>query len=113
MGGLIQTVIRRLHLPNDSSPRSRFYRRLVGWSLFCAFLILVYAKPLITQGRFALGSELYSYVVLIPLISIYLLWLKRNELLNCGIGPVSLSAIIPVLAGVGSLVAYGVMAVRG
>ncbi len=113
MGGLVQTVIRRLHLPNDSSPHSRFYQRLVGWSLFCAFLSVVYVKPLIALGRFALGSELYSYVVLIPLISIYLLWLKRNELLSCRVGPVSLTAIIPVLAGVGSLVAYGIMAVRG
>jgi len=113
MGGLIQTVIRRLHLPDDFSPHSRFYRRLAGWSLFCAFLSLVYAKPLIALGRFALGSELYSYVVLIPLISIYLLWTKRNELLSCRMGPVSFTAIIPVLAGVGSLVAYGVMAVRG
>src|SRR5207245_1594834 len=83
------------------------------WSLFCAFLSVAFAKPLIALARFALGSELCSYVVLIPLISIYLLWLKKNELLNCPVGPLSFTAIIPVLAGVGSLVAYGVMAVRG
>src|SRR6266498_3446410 len=113
LSGLIRTVIRRPHLPNDFSPQSRFYRRLMGWSVFCAFLSVAFAKPLIALARFALGSELCSYVVLIPLISIYLLWLKRNELLNCRVGPVSLTAIIPVLAGVGSLVAYGVMAARG
>jgi exosortase C (VPDSG-CTERM-specific) len=113
MSGLIQSVIRRTHLPNDFSPRSRFYRRLVGWSLFCAFLSVAFAKPLIALGRFALGSELCSYIVLIPLMSIYLLWLKRNELLSCRVGPVSFTAIIPVLAGVGSLVAYRVTAVRG
>jgi len=113
MSGLIRTVIRRLNLPNDFSQHSRFYRRLMGWSLFCAFLSVAFAKPLIALARFALGSELYSYVVLIPLISIYLLWLKRNELLNGRVGPLSFTAIIPVLAGVGSLVAYEVMAIRG
>src|SRR6266567_5825861 len=111
MSALIQTVIRP-HSPNDFSTHSRFYRRLVGWSLFCAFLSVAFAKPLIALGRFALGSELYSYVVLIPLVSIYLLWSKRNELLSRRVGPVSFTAIIPVLLGAGSLVAYWVMAVR-
>jgi exosortase C (VPDSG-CTERM-specific) len=113
MSGLIQTVIRQPHLPDDFSPHSRLYRRLMGWSCFCAFLSVAFAKPLFGLTRFALGSELFSYVVLIPLMSIYLLWSKRNELLSCRVGPFSFSAVIPVLAGVGLLVAYEVMSVRG
>jgi exosortase C (VPDSG-CTERM-specific) len=113
MNGLIQSGIRRPDLPDDLSPHTRFYRRLMGWSLFCAFLSVAFAKPLLGLTRFALGSELYSYVALVPLMSIYLLWQKRNDLLGCRVGPVAWDAAIPVLAGLGLLVAYQVMVVKG
>jgi len=113
MNGLIQTVIRRPDLAGDFSPHNRFYRRLMGWSVFCAFLSVAYAKPLLGLTRFALASELYSYVVLVPLTSFYLLWLKRNELLACRVGPISWNAAIPVLAGLGALVGYGIVVIRG
>src|SRR6266540_625653 len=68
MSGLIQTVLRRPHLPEDLTPHTRFYRRFMGWSLFCALLSVA-----------------------------FVCW----------------DAAIPVLAGLGLLVAYGVMVVRG
>jgi len=109
MTGLIQTLIQRLRLPNDFASHSRFYQRLMAWLLFCAVLSVAFAKPLIALARFAMASDLYSHVVLVPAMSIYLLWLKRHELLSCRVGPISLNAAIPVLAGLGCLAAYGVM----
>jgi exosortase C (VPDSG-CTERM-specific) len=43
-------------------------------------LALCFAVPLYDLTRFAAGSELYSYILLIPFISLYLVWLKRHNL---------------------------------
>lgn len=42
-------------------------------------LLLAVSLPLYQVGRFALQSHLYSHLILIPLISVYLLWLKRSH----------------------------------
>lgn len=42
------------------------------------FLVVCFSVPLFQLTRFALSSELYSYIVLIPFISAYLIWTKRN-----------------------------------
>jgi exosortase C (VPDSG-CTERM-specific) len=39
-------------------------------------LAVCFAKPLFSLARFALHSELYSYILLIPFVSLYLAWLK-------------------------------------
>jgi exosortase len=43
-------------------------------------LALCFARPLLELIRFALSSELYSYILLIPFVSGYLLWLNRRGL---------------------------------
>jgi exosortase C (VPDSG-CTERM-specific) len=43
-----------------------------------------FAVPFYHLVRFALGSELYSYIVIVPLVSAYLLWLDRHRLLPAG-----------------------------
>jgi len=100
--------------PEDFSRNSSSSQRLIGWSLICAILSAAYAKPLLALMRHAWLSELYSYVVLVPLITIYFLWLKRKELLQGPVGSVSIAATLaPVLPGVATLVAYWVAAIRG
>lgn len=41
---------------------------------------LAFSWPAYQLVRFALGSELYSHVILIPFVSAYLVWLKRSQL---------------------------------
>jgi exosortase C (VPDSG-CTERM-specific) len=43
-------------------------------------LALVFSLPLYSLVRFSLQSSLYSHIVLIPLISLYLVWQKRASL---------------------------------
>jgi len=43
-------------------------------------LVLCFARPLLELIRFALSSELYSYILLIPFVSGYLLWSNRRGL---------------------------------
>jgi exosortase C (VPDSG-CTERM-specific) len=43
-------------------------------------LVLGFSVPFYDLIRFAAGSQLYSYILLIPFISIYLVWWKRRSL---------------------------------
>lgn len=43
-------------------------------------LAVCFCGPLIKLIKFALHSDLYSHILLIPLLSIYLVWSKRSEL---------------------------------
>lgn len=52
-----------------------FRRLLVGG----AILVVLFALPLLALVRFALRSELYSYVLLVPAISVYLAWQLKNK----------------------------------
>lgn len=52
--------------------------RLFG--LVVGILSLIFIKPLFELMNLALHSELYSHVPLIPCVSFYLLWQKRNQL---------------------------------
>jgi len=42
-------------------------------------LLAAFAWPLYELTRFSIGHELYSHIVLIPLISLYLVWQRRTE----------------------------------
>lgn len=50
----------------------------------CAFaiaiLVLVFSLPLYSLVRFSIQSSLYSHIVLIPFVSLYLIWLQRASL---------------------------------
>jgi exosortase C (VPDSG-CTERM-specific) len=53
--------------------------------LFATFvLILCFAKPLFDLLRFALKSDLFSHVLLIPFISGYLVWIQKSSLSTSG-----------------------------
>jgi exosortase C (VPDSG-CTERM-specific) len=62
--------------------------RLVGFSVAVAALALCFSLPLYDLLRLAVGDDLYTYIPLIPLISLYLVWLRRENL------PLSLRADI-------------------
>ena len=54
--------------------------RLKNFALAALVLALCFIVPLHDLIRFAAGSELYSYILLIPFISFYLIRLKRQNL---------------------------------
>ena len=55
-------------------------RRLRWFALTVAILVLCFACPLWKLFRFAAESDLYSYILLIPFIGVYLTWLERGNL---------------------------------
>lgn len=52
------------------------------WSGACFVIVVVAAfiNPLLTLVNYALGSQLYSYILLVPFVSIYLLHARRDQL---------------------------------
>jgi len=49
-------------------------------AVITAVLVCAFAKPLSDIFRFAIHSDLFSHVLLIPFISGYLVWLEKNSL---------------------------------
>jgi exosortase C (VPDSG-CTERM-specific) len=47
---------------------------------FAIMLLAVFARPLLALVNYAAGSGLYSYILLIPFVSAYLLYLRRDQL---------------------------------
>jgi exosortase C (VPDSG-CTERM-specific) len=76
--------------------------------LFVVFSVLLFLKPSIGLVRHALTYDVSSYILLVPFISGYLVWLKRHELFpKIGISqrPQALALLTAVLA----LAGYGVI----
>jgi exosortase C (VPDSG-CTERM-specific) len=67
-----------------------------------ALIMACFAKPIARLARFAFTEDLFSYVILVPLISGYLVWIRRDEFLRESQG-VRWPAIIPMLASLGLL----------
>jgi exosortase C (VPDSG-CTERM-specific) len=69
------------------------WRRLV---ILTAVLVLCFAKPLYELVRFALQNDLYSHILLIPFVSLYLAYLKKSDLLASSSSPPLARATIPL-----------------
>lgn len=80
-------------------------RRFPIFLLAIAAVILAFSRPLIDLLTFASHSELYSHVILIPLISLYLVWLKRGDLSGHS-APSRLTAALAFVVGAVTLAGY-------
>lgn len=69
--------------------------------LICALVVIVlgFSRSLYDLARLSLNSELYSYVPLVPFISLYIVWLNRDRLAGTGLPHRRLGAFL--LAGAG------------
>ena len=63
-------------------------------------LLAAFARPLLALVNYAAGSELYSYILLIPFVSAYLLYLRRDQLPKKYVTDLPL-AIVSLAAGLG------------
>ena len=53
---------------------------LLWFVAFVAVLVLAFIKPLVALATYAAGTDIHSHILLIPFISAYLIYLRRNEL---------------------------------
>jgi exosortase C (VPDSG-CTERM-specific) len=56
------------------------WRQLKGLIVFTAILLVIFARPLFGLVVFALHSELYSHILLIPFVTVYLIRLNKGKL---------------------------------
>ena len=77
-------------------------------ALFTVVLAACFAKPLSALVRLALHSELYSHILLIPFVSLYLVWLKKSEVLHDS-EPRRKLAALPLAAGLLSSLGFLVL----
>jgi len=89
--------------PATLSPLLRRQLRLLA---VCAVVLGVcFAKPLFSLVWFSLHSELYSYILLIPFVSLYLAWLKKSSL-PLDSEPGRKLSLLPLAAGLLSIFGY-------
>lgn len=86
-------------MTSDVTTRFRRFASAVAILIFC------FAVPLWKLFRFAAASDLYSYIFLVPFISIYLVWLKQSTL-PVSTRPARPLAVIFLAAGTGLIAAY-------
>ena len=79
--------------------------RLRSFALATVVLALCFAVPLHDLMRFAATSEFHSYILLIPFISAYLVWLKKGSFPVCS-EPARMAARLFLAAGTAVLAVY-------
>jgi exosortase C (VPDSG-CTERM-specific) len=62
----------------SSNPRKKW--RVWAGACFAIVLLAAFAQPLLELVNYAAGSELFSYILLVPFVSGYLLYLRRDQL---------------------------------
>jgi exosortase C (VPDSG-CTERM-specific) len=77
-----------------------------GFVLATIVLALCFSRPLYDLIRFAVGSGLYSHILLIPLVSVYLIWIARPAWPDPS-APARRLALGLGAAGLGLLALYG------
>ena len=107
-----------LHLPNKATARDSIVRaqaRNVSksipsssrkmwrfWSAACFVIVLLaaFGQPLLGLANYAAHSSLHSYILLIPFVSGYLLYLRRDQLPKKRVADIPLS-ILTLAGGLG------------
>jgi exosortase C (VPDSG-CTERM-specific) len=97
--------------PDAGSENDRILdrRMLKALAAFLAGLAILFIGPLSNLVKFAFSQERNSYLLLIPGISAYLIWIKRADFNDCGKKPMGRPiAFIPALMGLIALVGASV-----
>jgi exosortase C (VPDSG-CTERM-specific) len=79
--------------------------RLRRFTLATGFLVLCFAVPLWNLVRFAVTNDFHSYILPVPFIILYVVWLRRGEIPDSP-QPARLAAGVFLLAGLATLVFY-------
>ena len=89
--------------PAGLSPLLRRQLRLLA--ICTVVLAACFAKPLFALARFTLHSDLYSHILLIPFVSLYLAWLNKHSFAPDS-EPDRKLAMLPLAAGLLVLAGY-------
>src|SRR5438128_9450105 len=83
-------------------PNHRKLWRFWAGACFAVVLLAAFGQPLLALIKYAAGSQLYSYILLVPFVSAYLLYLRRDQLPKKYVIDLPL-AIVSLAGGLGVL----------
>jgi exosortase C (VPDSG-CTERM-specific) len=95
-----------IHAETDAGPAVP-RRQLQRLAVAAGILVVCFGWPLLRLTTFALHSDLFSCILLVPFISGYLIWIIRKNLNFQDIRPCWPGAALGWVAGLGILAAYG------
>jgi exosortase C (VPDSG-CTERM-specific) len=76
----ISVATRSANIPESSRPTQN--QRWLLWSGLCFAIVVlvVFVRPLLMLASYVAGSQLHSYILLVPFVSAYLFYLRRDQL---------------------------------
>src|SRR6266550_5486091 len=91
------------YIPGSTQPNHRKTWRFWSGGCFAIVLLAVFARPLLALINHVAGSNLHSYILLVPFVSAYLLYLRRDQLpkkyvIDLPLAIVSLTGGLAILA---------------
>ncbi|MSU20532.1 MAG: exosortase [Pedosphaera sp.] len=78
--------------------------RWAGFIVTIPLLILIFFRPIAALTRLSGSSELYSHVMVVPLLSAYLIWIRRNQFVCVERLSLGIEAGIGLIAGCGGVI---------
>jgi exosortase C (VPDSG-CTERM-specific) len=90
--------------PSGQHPREARQRGPLGFLIFGIVLVAAFSKPLFSLAVYAAGEALHSHILLIPFVSAYLIYIRRDALPRDYTFSVGW-AMIPLITGAISLAA--------
>src|SRR6266550_5733724 len=90
------------NISGSTPPKHRKMWRIWGAAGFAIVLLAAFAQSLFGLINYAAGSQLYSYILLVPFVSAYLLYLRRDQLPKKYVADLPL-AIVSLAGGLGVL----------
>ncbi len=104
-------AIDRSAAQTDDGPRPQRLR--FGWgTVYLVLLTAVFSQPLTRLMLYAAGNRLHSYILLVPLVTAYLLYIERKQfptvcrgsiVWTVTVGGIGLAALVAAIAWKGSL----------
>ena len=91
------------HISESIASSHRKTWRFWSGACFAIVLLAAFAQPLLALINYAAGSQLYSYILLVPFVSAYLLYLRRDQLPKTLVTDLPL-VVVSLAAGLGVLV---------
>ena len=67
-------------IAENVSSKTRANKRFVGWCIYLVILCGAFAFPLTQFSNYAAHSDVHSYVLLIPFVTSYLIYIRWNHL---------------------------------
>src|SRR5438477_4789553 len=100
----IPANVARTESPRGQSHQPGIPRRFLLFLGYVAILVGIFAAPLTTWAKYASGSDVHSYVLLIPLVTAYLIYIRWSHLPGEYHSSPGITAI-PIIAGAVALAA--------